>query len=305
MPLTKKEIDKLFGEVTSLLKAADPSGDDSSASSDSSDSSAGGPPSDSASDSSTSASAPDNAPAADSGAADNGPTTPSPDAGGGDPAADQGATAEALESEYMALPPEELQMHLMAVTSAYQKLVAGQDAGGGDPAAAQPAGPADAAPPAPGADAAPPAGDASAGGPPPDLSPAAKSEYKNVLGRLAKAEAAIASVPLLVKQLQDTQAENAELRKTATRFGEAADAIASHLETASGRRKAVTGSTAPMAKSEPATRDVSTMSKSELNKYLVELRKSTPNMKKSESEAILKFVSNSAADPAPIAHLVK
>jgi hypothetical protein len=52
-----------------------------------------------------------------------------------DPAMDAGATPEALEGEYMKLPPEELKMHLMAASSAYDKLTGG---GAGSPPPAAP-----------------------------------------------------------------------------------------------------------------------------------------------------------------------
>ncbi len=289
--LTKKQMDGLLSTVEGLLAKAVGDTDESSAPADSAPPSDGPP--DSPSDSSSAPSAPDNAPAADSGAVDNGPTTPSPD-GGGDPAADQGPmSAEALQAEYAALPPEELQMHLMAVTAAYQQFVAGQDAGGGDPAAS--------APPAP--DAPPPAADASAGGPPPEMS-ATKSQDKDLLDRLSKAEQAISSVPLLVQQLQAVQAENESLKKSVGQVNVAAGLMTALLETQSGRRKAVTGTTAPQ-KVEKSTKAPEEMTKSELNQNLVAVVKSTPGLKKSDRDAVMKFVSDSNASVESIRHLVK
>jgi len=138
MKLSKSQINKLLEQVTNdvavmlksdteevTLSKADP-GEETTAETTPDGSATDGPPGEQSSAGPEDSGAPDAS--ADASAEGSAPPMDGGPDGGQDPATDAGATPEALQAEYMKLPPEELKMHLMA---AHAALMAMESQGGG------------------------------------------------------------------------------------------------------------------------------------------------------------------------------
>jgi hypothetical protein len=317
--LNQNELDSILAEVTSdlnkaaieqgqrLAKAKEDGSDD-----DSSDSS---PPS-SDSDSGSSDSSGGSAPPAPDASASAGP----PDASAGGPPPDASASApadpaaaspsapldvESLKAEYSQLPPEELEMHLVACKAAYAEQQAA--AGGVSPDAGAPPAPGASPSPSPSPSPAPPPAAASPSpspsappGPPADQSPppAMKGEMsagkqlevadaKNRNGGLAKSED--------VLQLE------AKIEEQDKMINGLAKAI--ELVFQKPQRKAVT-SVSFLAKGEQNSNTEITLTRPEILAKL-NAKVLDPSLKKSDRQLINSFCVGSVVDVQQIAHLLK
>jgi hypothetical protein len=288
--ITKKEADAVIAQVQALvggaLAKADP-GQETSAEPTPEGSSTSPPPDQSS-------------PAPDAGSDPGAGGPPSPDA-----PADAQPSPEQLMQEIEAMPPEDFEMWSQAFDAVKAKRDAsagpgpGADAGGGAP---------------PLSDTPPPPMDASAGLPP----EATKAEMKNPAnGGMSKSEgdAIRKGFEDLKRILAARDNEIATLTtkvetmsKTEERFGEAARAMAEHVEKVGLRRKAVTGATVAgkpgeaVAKSEGKA-DISKLTRPEIKARLgAKLR--TGALKKSDRDAVVAFDRNPSADPSTVAHLL-
>lgn len=224
---------------------------------------------------------------------------------GADPAGDAGVSPEALEGEYMKLPPEELKMHLMAASSAYDKLTGG-GAGQAPPAA-------------PG-----PEGSMSPSAPPPEMgkgeyseashsesssSSMGKGEFDDKSGqkkagslgkseeikaietRLAKAEEAHLQVENLTKALADKDAQIGALEANINRIAAGVQKIVTRQ---TSMRKSVSGISelgfiAKPGTPQPGQVDASSLTKSEITARLNQAT-ARKDLTKSDRDAINRYV---------------
>lgn len=198
------------------------------------------------------------------------PPEGSPEAGPeGSASAGGGEGVEALAAEYGKLPPEELEMHLMAL-----EMVLKQHGGGGE---ASPAGMPPEAPPA---------------GMPPEASPAMKKEYS------ASASASKSASPAAKKEMSHSASEGSSISKSEL------DAVNAKLDVA---LKAVEFLTRPMRKAvtEFATEEkpALNLSKNEITAKLKVITAS-PALAKSDRQLINGFYDGRIAVDQ-IAHLLK
>lgn len=218
----------------------------------------------------------------------------SPD--GGDPAADGGATPEALQAEYAQLPPEELKMHFLACKAALMASMSGQPGADDGSAGAPPAGPEASAAPM-----GPPAGP-EASAPVPPAPQFGKKEFKaegsggqmsksekDFSERLSKAEKAIAEVDELKKSIASKDVLIAGLEEN---IGKVAEGFKTLLTRQQVMRKSLTGisyANKPGVDAPAAGADFSTMSKSEVVQKLNEVTAS-PNLSSADRSLITRFV---------------
>lgn len=208
-----------------------------------------------------------------------GPDAPPADGAPMDPAADQGPLdPEALMAEYAKLPPEELQVHLMAVKAALAQ-VTGQDPDAGGPGMPPPASPS--APPMPPAS--------------PSPAPAMKAEVTGDMGsRPANGGTQSAAVPDAIKAEQKLAGEalakaQSNVKELQAKFEDQdkqIEALVKAVDLALGQpmRKAVTGlSYVPRV---PESKDAP--SKAEVSAKLSELTRSH-KLSKSEGERVIAF----------------
>jgi hypothetical protein len=317
--LNQNELDSILAEVQNdLNKAAVEQGQrlakaKEDADDDSSDSSAPSSDSDSgSSDSSGGSDSPAPDASASAGPPDASAGAPPPDASASAPAdpAAQSASApldvESLKAEYSQLPPEELEMHLVACKAAYAEQQAA--AGGAPPdasASAAPPGPpaaspspSPAPPPAPAASPSPSAPP----GPPADQSPppAMKGELsagkqvevadaKNRNGGLAKSEVVI-----------QLEAKIEEQDKMISGLAKAVELVLTKPQ-----RKAVTGvSFLGKNEGQRADTDIAKLTKAEILTKLNEKVKDA-SLKKSDRNLINSFCVGTLVDVQQIAHLLK
>lgn len=199
------------------------------------------------------------------------PPEGSPQAGPeGSPSAGGGEGVEALAAEYAKLPPEELEMHLMAL-----EMVLKQHGGGGE---ASPAG-------------MPPEG--SPAGMPPEASPAMKKEYSASASASEKSKS-----PAMKKEMSHSASEGSSISKSEI------DALNQKLDVA---LKAVEFLTRPMRKAvtEFATEEkpALNLSKNEITAKLKAVTAS-PTLAKSDRQLINGFYDGRIAVDQ-IAHLLK
>lgn len=223
-------------------------------------------------------------------------------AAGGDPAADAAASPEMLEGEYAKLPPEELEMHIMAAMSAKMKMSAMAQQPAPDAGSMPPAGPdagSASAAPLP-----PPGPEASASAPPPmgkgefDDKSGTKSagslgkseDFKSLEARLVKAEAATQEVEALRKSLAE---KDAELVRQNDNINRIAAGVQKIITKQTSMRKSIAGISdiAFVAKpgTTPAAADVSGLSKSEITARL-NAATARKDLTKADRDAINKFV---------------
>lgn len=221
----------------------------------------------------------------------------------GDPAADAGATPEALQAEYAQLPPEELKMHFLACKAALMAVMSGQPgadgAAGGPPPGPEASADAGAAPMG-GPPGAPPAGP-EASAPVPPAPQFGKKEFKSegsggqmsksekeFSERLSKAEEAMAEVVELKKALASKDQTIAALEEN---VGKVAAGFEKLLTRQQVMRKSLTGIsyvTKPGAEVANPTADFSHMSKSEVVRKLNEVTAS-PNLSSADRNLITRY----------------
>jgi hypothetical protein len=298
--LNKSQLNKLLEQVTNdvaimlksdteetTLSKADP-GEETTAETTPDGSATDGPPGEESSASPEDTGAPEgSAPPMDGG----------PD-GSQDPATDAGATPEALQAEYMKLPPEELKMHLMA---AHAALMAMESQGGG-PEAGGPE--ASAGPPGPDASAGPPPGpEASAGGPPPGAGGPPPGIGKGEIstgtpndnnGGMAKSQ--MSEISKLRKSIKE---KDEQLAKQELALTDTVKAITDMITKRQVMRKSVSGISyisKPGTTEKPAEKaavDPRSLTKSQVMEKLNKVTAST-KLAKSDREIINKFVVGSA-----------
>jgi hypothetical protein len=219
--------------------------------------------------------------------------------GNADPAADQGGTVESLQSEYEALPVEEIKMHLLAAKAALMTHMSQGGNVGASPTDAQPALPPVASPDAASASLAgvPPVAPPDTATTPEGSPPIQKSEVEYVTQLQLKDQSKT------IEALQKALADKEEMIKG---FGTIAERLTQRI---TGQRKAVVTLAAiskpgsELAKSESAQLDLSGLSydeiKSQLNNVTVNAK-----LQKSDRDAVIRFSVGTDRDPSKIAHLL-